>query len=683
MASPTSLTTPITSISFISSQYAQRLKKLGIETLEDLLFHLPARYEDVSHITDIANLTHSAVVTIKGSATNIQSRMTSRNRRLFIVEAVIQDTTGSIRAVWFNQPYLAQTLQDASKNDATVFIAGKVRIKDGELYFSSPAVEVARDNKPLVHTGRLVPVYPETYGLSSKWLRYAFTRLFPMTKDIIHETLPENLLETHNLMGRQEALHAIHFPETLEQARSAKHRFEFENMLTLHLAVLRARAKQKQNIAPAIPTTIPFIQKVVHDLPFTLTDSQKKAIWKIVKDTELSTPMNRLLEGDVGSGKTIVASIAAMNAVQAHYQVAVMAPTEVLALQHYETIKKICDPYDITVSLVTRTKKETEATTAHIVVGTHALIQNTIDITKLGLVIIDEQHKFGVAQRAHLIKHKKEHTPHLLSMTATPIPRTLALTIYGDLDISLLQEIPKGRKKIQTSLVREQDRASKIEFIHTLLDKGQQVFVVVPLIEESEAIQTKSALQEYERLSSGDFRQYTIGLLHGRMKPKEKEKIMNEFQRGALQVLVTTSVIEVGIDIPNATVMMIEGAERFGLAQLHQFRGRVGRSTMQSYCFVFPSSGSPQVLKRIQAFIKAKNGFELAEYDMKLRGSGEIYGTKQSGVSSLIVNSLDNYTLIETTRNLARDMLQNDPLLSTTPNLEPKLRALEEQLHFE
>lgn len=683
MTPPITLTTPVTSIGFISSQYAKRLQKLGIETLEDLLLHLPARYEDVSHITAISNLTHNALVTIKGSATNIQSRMTSRNRRFFIVETTIQDDTGSVRVIWFNQPYLTQTLQDASKNNMPVFIAGKVRKKDGELYFSSPTIEVARDDKPLVHTGRLVPIYPETYGLSSKWLRYAFNRLFPMTDEIIHETLPKDILKTHHLMGMREALHAIHFPDTLKQARSAKHRFEFENMLTLHLAVLRARAKQKENSAPAIPTDIPFIQNVVHNLPFSLTGSQKKAIWHILKDIERPTPMNRLLEGDVGSGKTIVASIVAMNVVKAHYQVAVMAPTEVLASQHYETIKKICDQHDITVSLITRTRKEKEATTAHIVVGTHALIQDSIDITKLGLVIIDEQHKFGVAQRAHLIKHKAEHTPHLLSMTATPIPRTLALTIYGDLDISLLQEIPKGRKAIQTSLIKEQDRSSTIAFVHTLIDQGQQAFIVVPLIEESEAIQTKNALQEYERLSAGEFKDYTVGLLHGRMKPKEKERIMNEFQSGTLQVLIATSVIEVGIDVPNATVMMIEGAERFGLAQLHQFRGRVGRSNLQSYCFVFPSSYSPLVRERIQAFIKAKNGFELAEHDMRLRGSGEIYGTKQSGVSSLILNSLDNYALIEATRTTAHHLLQNDPSLASIPHLQPKLHTLEERLHFE
>jgi len=661
----------------ITPAYAKRLKKLGISSAADFLFHFPTRYENFGHLMPIGEISKGDVVTVQGAVADVSARIAWKNRRrLPIVEATIEDETGSVRAVWFNQPYIVETLEKAQ----SVLLSGKVQERDG-LVFSSPSFEVVRDKQP-IHTGRLVPVYPETAGVSSRWLRYIIEKVLPLRSQL-EETLPTPLLKSEKLMGLADALAQIHFPSTQQKAKKAHDRFVFEELLTVQLAALSTRATLTKEKAPAVPTDIEATKAFIATLPFSLTDSQKKATWAILKDMEKPTPMNRLLEGDVGSGKTVVAAIVALNAVRAGYQVAFMAPTELLASQHYQSISKLFFGHNIEVTLLTRVKKDRDATSADVVVGTHALIQDKVKFNKLGLVVIDEQHRFGVAQRAHLLHAHTTSAPHLLSMTATPIPRTLALTVYGDLDISLLREMPLGRKKIDTRLVAEKDRAAAFAFIRSELDAGRQAFVVFPLVEESEKLEAKAATQERERLNEGPFKNYSVGLLHGRMKPKEKEEVMRAFRDGQLQVLVATSVVEVGIDVPNATVMMIENADRFGLAQLHQFRGRVGRSDMQSYCFLFTASTSSYARKRMKALATAKDGFELAEYDLVLRGPGEVYGTRQSGMDDMVLSSLGDRELVERTRAIAQEMLTDNPDLSKTPALAEKVERKQSVMHFE
>lgn len=661
----------------ISPAYAKRLKKLGIERAADFLFHFPSRYENFGRLVPIGNITPGDVVTVQGAVADINARVAWKNRRRFpIVEATIEDDTGSVRAVWFNQPYIVETLEKAQ----SVLLSGKVQDRDG-LVFSSPSFEVVRDKQP-IHTGRLVPMYPETAGVSSRWLRYIIEKVLPL-RNQLEETLPAPLLKSEKLMGLGVALSQIHFPSSQLKAKKAHDRFVFEELLTVQLAALTTRARLTKEKAPQVPTDIEATKAFIATLPFTLTDSQKKATWTILKDMEKPTPMNRLLEGDVGSGKTVVAAIVALNAVRAGYQVAFMAPTELLASQHYQSISKLFFGHNVEVTLLTRVKKDRDATSADVVVGTHALIQDKVNFNNLGLVVIDEQHRFGVAQRAHLLHAHGTNAPHLLSMTATPIPRTLALTVYGDLDISLLREMPKGRKKIDTRLIAEKDREGAFAFIRNELDAGRQAFVVFPLVEESEKLEAKAATQERERLAEGPFKNYSVGLLHGRMKPKEKEEVMRSFRDGELQVLVATSVVEVGIDVPNATVMMIENADRFGLAQLHQFRGRVGRSELQSHCFLFTASTSSYARKRMKALVEAKDGFELAEYDLVLRGPGEIYGTRQSGMDDMIISSLADRVLVEHTRTIAQELLQNDPELSNLLALAEKVARKQSVMHFE
>ena len=650
--------------------------------MEDLLRHFPARYEDLSKIYKIKDLILDEVATIKGEIIKdkIKNKVIYRPRgAIFILEATIQDETGEIKAVWFNQPYLANAIQ----KEGEFFLSGKVKKKDNEIYFNSPEVEATSDKKEPTHTAKIIPIYPETRGVSSKWLRYAISKILPEAVNLIQDALPQEILKEDGLPNIQDAFLQIHNPKSLTSALKAKERFSFEEILTLRLAALSVKEKLKNNNAPKIATDIKRTKEFVDSLPFELTTSQKKTSWTILKDLESPSPMNRLLEGDTGSGKTIIAAISALNVIKAGYQVAFMAPTELLAKQHYENIKELFKNQKINIALTTRLSKNIPEGT-DMFIGTHALIQESVEIQNLGLAIIDEQHRFGVAQRASLIKREENNScPHLLSMTATPIPRTLALTIYGDLDISLLLETPKGRKKVKTEFALEKDRKKKIEFIRSLLKKGQQAFIVTPLIEESRSIKVKNALDEYEKLARGEFKDYKVGLLHGRMKQAEKEKTMREFKENNIQVLVSTSIVGVGIDIENATVIMIEGAERFGLAQLHQFRGRVGRSDKQSYCFLFSSSKSEAVSLRMKAIEKAESGFKLAEYDLNMRGYGEIYGSKQSGLSSIATDALSRPIFIEKISYIAENLIKKDPGLKTSPELLKNVKRIEETLHFE
>jgi ATP-dependent DNA helicase RecG len=681
------LTTPIEEIPRVGPQYQKRLKKLGIKTVRDLLFHFPHRYEDFSNLVPISEAKLGETVSIQGKILEIENTRTWK-KRMILTQALVQDNSGAIKVVWFNQPYLINVLKPGDD----VCLAGKVTLGKEGIYLSSPAYEkisnqqLTINNQQLTHTGRLVPVYPETEGLSSRWLRLIIKPLLFKFKNKIPEFLPEEIKKEKKLLSLERALWQIHFPDSRTLAKAAKRRFSFEDLFLLHLFILRERIKLAKEKSPAIPLNLELIKEFVKSLPFQLTESQKKSAWQILKDLESDQPMNRLLEGDVGSGKTVVAAMAALSVAKAGYQVAFMAPTEILAKQHFKTFNGLLKNFGIKIGLLTGDEK---IKGGDILIGTHALIQDQIKFKNLALVIVDEQHRFGVEQRAKLCE-QKDYIPHLLSMTATPIPRTLALTIYGDLDLSLITELPKGRKKIITKVIPPEKRRAAYDFIRKQVKLGRQVFVICPRIEPSEIktknlswAEVKAVKDEYQKLSKEVFPDLKIGMLHGRMKTEEKEEIMKKFKQGKTDVLVSTSVVEVGIDIPNATVMMIEGAERFGLAQLHQFRGRVGRSKYQSYCFLFTESPAKKTAQRLKALLDCENGFALSEKDLEIRGPGDFTGQRQWGIPDLAMDSLKDIFLVQETRQTAKEILEEDSELKKYPLLRERLKEFGERIHLE
>lgn len=696
---------PIEKIYRVGKSYKGKLKKLGIETINDLLFHFPGRYEDFSKVVDISEARINQVCTVKGEVSKIENTRTWK-KRMLITEALVKDKTGTIRATWFNQPYLKDTL----KEKENVFLSGKVTGAG----MISPAYE-KMGMGDLTHTGRFIPVYPETKGMSSKWLRSVIKPTLYKFKNQIHETLPDKVIRQNNFLSKKEALAQIHFPDSEELAKRAKERFAFEEIFLIQLFVLRERNKLSKEKAFPIPIDLDNTKGFVKSLPFKLTNAQKKCSWRILKDLEKTRPMNRLLEGDVGSGKTAVAAIAALNVVKNRRQVALMAPTEVLAKQHFKEVFKLLKDFNVSIGLLTgkedkfysrklknsviemsrkkllektlgkiNEKTKNLETDVDILIGTHALIQDKVKFGKLSLVVLDEQHRFGVKQRAKLCRNQKE-IPHLLSMTATPIPRTLALTIYGDLDLSLIDELPKGRKKIKTEVISPGERKKCYRFIEKEIKKGRQAFIICPRIEqgEKEESQIKAVKEERERLKKEVFPEFNIDMLHGKMKPREKEKIMEDFKKNKANILVSTSVIEVGIDISNATVMVIEGAERFGLAQLHQFRGRVGRADFQSYCFLFAESNSKRTYQRLKALVACKDGFKLSEKDLEIRGAGDFIGIRQWGVPDIAMASFKNIPLIEKAKEAALETLKADPNLSRNFFLRERIRKFREKVHLE
>jgi ATP-dependent DNA helicase RecG len=703
------LDTPIENITGIGPVFQKKLKRLKIKTVGNLIFHFPHRYEDFSNFIPISKAKINEICTVSGKVLAIETTRTWK-RRIYITEALVQDDTGAIKAVWFNQPYLANTI----KRGHDVFLSGKVSAGKEGIYLSSPSYE--KDILPtknyklktnLTHTGRLVPVYPETEGLSSKWLRYV---LKPMLTNIqIQETLPAEIIRENNFMPIKQALWQVHFPESFELAEKARKRFSFEELFCIELFVLMERNKLSKEKATPVPFNVDLVKELVASLNFKLTDAQRKSAFQILKDLEHPRPMNRLLEGDVGSGKTIVAAIAALSAAKAGLQTAFMAPTEILAKQHFQGISNTLQDFRLNIGLLTgkqdkfRSKKLKNQTIEisrkkllektlegdiDILIGTHALIQDKVKFGKLGLVVLDEQHRFGVEQRARLCKSHKGPIPHLLSMTATPIPRTLAMTIYGDLDLSLIDELPKGRKKIITKVVSPKQRKETYNFIKQEVKEGRQVFVICPRIEkkendESSWSEVKAVKDEYKKLSEEIFPDLKIAMMHGKLPVKEKEMIMRNFRNKKTDILVSTSVVEVGIDVPNATVMIIEGAERFGLAQLHQFRGRVGRGKDQSYCFLFTDSPTQKTKQRLNALIKSENGFALAEKDLQIRGPGDFKGTKQWGIPDLVMSSLKDIKLVEKTRQSAIEFLRKDPYLKKHPALQEKISHFRTRIHLE
>ncbi|MEK7636284.1 MAG: ATP-dependent DNA helicase RecG [Patescibacteria group bacterium] len=706
----------------IQPRALQRLHKLNIKTARDLLYHLPRRYEDYSNIKKISGLYEGEMATIQGTLTKISGRR-AWGRRMIIIEGELEDETGTIPLLWFNQHHLLKTLNAGQR----ISISGKINHGKKGLYFQHPEYEIllqseTENNSNLRNTGRLVPIYPETHGITSRWLRFLIQKALEKIPESLDDPIPAFVKKKENIPSLHDALQKIHFPKTNHDITEAQKRFYFEELLFLQLKKRQTIALRRQKHAPRIIVDRMYEKKIITSLPFTLTGDQKKCIADITADLEKDRPMNRLLNGDVGSGKTIIAALSALLSIKNGFQVLFMAPTEILACQHFETITRLFKNEGIAVALLTSSEKrlvspfgnfskKTELTTftkdgtAELIIGTHALLQGGYHFKNIGLVIIDEQHRFGVEQRATLLEKKPNETiPHLLSMTATPIPRTLALTIYGDLDISTIRELPVGRKKIITKIVRPARRTAAYQFIECELQKGRQAFVICPRIElpEENTSRTiaellreeiKSVKKEYEKLSKEIFPHRKIAMLHGKMAPKEKKLIMQNFsakdrsvfgrEDAVIDILVSTSVVEVGVDIPNAVIMMIESAEKFGLASLHQFRGRVGRGEHQSYCLLFPSSENHEWNERLKAVATSEDGFSLAEKDLKIRGPGNLVGFEQSGFHAPLQQALCDVELVEKTARYAEKIFMEDPELSKYPLLSERLLRVHYTLHAE
>lgn len=664
---------PVTQLSGIGEKIAEKLERLNVRTILELLRYYPRTYEDYTHISRVKDV-RPGKVALRVHVVSVTGRYV--RRRMHITEVVVRDDSGELRAVWFNQPYRPQQLPVGSE----VYMSGLYGMQRNRYLLINPSVEKAVGADM---TGPSIKaMYRETKGLNSQQLRRLMEKALPLAQ-FIEETLPADLLRQFRLMPLSDALRAIHAPVSMEQLEAAKVRLQFEELL----AVLLAAVINKHENAALHSWQIPFdevaAQGFVACLPFKLTNAQRRAVWEIVSNFEAASPMNRLLQGDVGSGKTVVAGMAAFLAARQGYQTAFMAPTEILAQQHAETLNRLLSPFNMTVGLLTSSVKGKPRQTLldsiangsmAVTVGTHALIQPAVTFHKLGFVVIDEQHRFGVEQRRMLLD-KSEYMPHLLSMSATPIPRSLALTVYGELDISVLDELPKGRLPIKSKIVSPNSRAVAYDAAEAELVKGRQVYVVCPQIEASGEGSDKSVEHAFQRLSQGHFKHRRVAMLHGKMKPEEKEAIMQSFKDGLVDVLVSTTVIEVGVDVPNATMMIIEAADTFGLSQLHQLRGRVGRSEHQSYCYLIPlDSKAPS--QRLRELENSQDGFYLAEVDLQLRGPGEVYGRSQSGQLDLRLARLGDTKLVKQVRDAAQWLLDAKVDIIQFPELHARVERM-------
>lgn len=663
--------TPIEKLFMIGPTYAKRLKKLEIKTLNDFLYHFPFRYLDFSLTSSIGRIQIGETVSIKGEISSFKNEYTKNFKK--IQKATIVDQTGFVEVIWFNQPFLSRIL----KVGLMVSVAGKVDWFGRKKALISPEYEIIKDGKQTIHTAGLVPIYHETYGLSSKWIR---SRIAPLIKTMLLKTedfLPAKIVKKYNLMDLKTSLEQIHFPENQKMTDKARERFAFEELFLLQLTVLKRKmAWRKKKLAFNFLIDKKKIDVFTKALPFKLTGAQKRVIEELLTDLAKKKPMNRLLEGDVGSGKTVVAAAGFFYAFLNGLKSVLMAPTEILTNQHFLTLNQLLTPLGLKIGLLTGSqKKDSGKNDFDLLIGTHALLYKKDKFKRLGLVVIDEQHRFGVEQRAKLISQTSQKTPHILTMTATPIPRTVALTLYGDLDLCVLDEMPAGRQIVKTWLVPSKKRQAAYGWIKKQIKKNKsQAFVVCPFIEEStsETLQTvKAVVTEFKQLQKKIFPKLKLGLLHGRLKAKEKQEVLGKFRKGKIDILVSTPVVEVGIDIPNATVMVVEGAERFGLAQLHQLRGRVGRGKKQSYCLLFSEQGSERITKRLKAMQDTHTGMELAETDLKIRGPGEIYGTHQHGFGTLKVASFADWKLIEETKQAAEKTIKKIHLY---PRLRKRLK---------
>ncbi|NTW61321.1 ATP-dependent DNA helicase RecG [Candidatus Saccharibacteria bacterium] len=637
------LTTSLDKIKGVGEITGRQFAQAGLHTVGDLIEFLPRTYEDYSNIFKIIDI-RPGKMTIRAKCEKISTRPVRRGLR--ITTATLADSTGKIQAVWFNQPYRETQLKSGDE----FFFSGEFEFNYNRYQLTNPSAELVKDMP--IQTDRILPVYRSIKGLKTQLVRKIMNELRPLIS-MLPETLPASIIEDENLMSYKEAILTLHFPDEINKVEKARERLGFEELFQLLLASQFNRQDNARLSGWRIPFDQPVVANFVQKLPFTLTNSQRVAAWDIIQDFEKSIPMNRLLQGDVGSGKTVVAGLAACQAAHSGLQTAIMAPTEILAGQHAETLVKLLAPMGISVGLLTGSVKgkprnlllnQIESGMVDVVVGTHALIQDAVKFARLGFVVIDEQHRFGVNQRQELLK-KSAHMPHLLAMTATPIPRSLALTVYGELDISVLNELPAGRKPILTKIWSPNSRDELYKIIDKQIESGRQAYVICRLIDDNPDNEAKSVKAEYVRLQNSIFKHRRIGLLHGKMKSDDKDMVMHQFASGQLDILVSTTVVEVGVDVPNATVIIIENSDHFGLAQLHQLRGRVGRSSYQSYCYLINStSASPS--KRLKEIEKSNDGFYLAEVDLKLRGPGEIYGRAQHGALNLQIASLADTKMI-------------------------------------
>ncbi len=713
----------------VDTPHQKALKRLNIATVSDLLYHLPARYEDISDIQSVGGLEKGQEAVVYGQLSGLKTRKAWKSKRP-IAEGYVEDGSAKMKIMWFNQPYLAKMYTDGMY----VKLAGKVAGSEGKLYLSNPEVEkldaLPIDRHDSIFKGTedaddtLYPVYRETKGITSKWIYHTILKCFEKDiLDVLVDPIPADILKKYNLPELKTALVWIHSPKKAEHAESARKRFSFEEVFYIQVQNAQNRAAANAATTYSFKTDKEHLEAFTSRFPFTLTGSQDQSINDIVKDFSGNHAMSRLLEGDVGSGKTAVAATTAYAVATSrppegtgkkiefgNLQVAYMAPTEILAKQHFESFIEYFHHLPINIGLITGSgcmkfpsktdpTKPTKISKAQltkwvangevpIVIGTHSLIYKSVEFKHLAYVIIDEQHRFGTNQRKKLAK-KDERMPHLLSMTATPIPRTLALTIYGDLDITLLDEMPAGRKPVKTTVVGPGQQKEMYDHVRSELEDGRQAYVICPRIEEPDptkqnALNMKSVIAEAKRLKKDVFQEWNIEVLHGKMTPAEKDDVMKRFNDHEIDILCATSVVEVGVSVANATNIIIEGAERFGLAQLHQLRGRVIRGTHQPYCFAVTASKSEKTRDRLKALATAKNGFELAEHDLQFRGSGELYGGKQSGLTDLGMEAIRNLKLVEAARNEARHLVENNPdLTRVAPLIAEKVAKLGENLHME
>ena len=665
----THLDSPITAIPGVGPANAEKFARLGVKTIRDLLFMLPRRYDDFSALKPINRLQYGDEVTVIGSVWEVSLRRTRGGAEL--IQAILSDGSGTIQCTWFN-PYL----KDKIRRGQQIVVSGRVDEYQGRLTFSSPEWEHLE--KDLLHTARLVPVYPLTEGVSARWLRKLMRRTIDYWAPRVPDFVPDPVLVSAGLISLPKAVEQAHFPDSQAQLDAARKRLAFNDLFVLQIGMLRQRQQWKSQAGRVLDVDAATVDGFFSALPFSLTAAQRRAFDDVLGDVRSGQPMNRLIQGDVGSGKTVVAAAAMFAATQTGAQAAIMAPTEILAEQHFNSLSRLfasLDPgrlrHPVVVRLLTGStppaeRDETGSGLAdgrvNVLIGTHALIQEGVAFNDLAFVVIDEQHRFGVTQRAAL--RQKGVNPHVLVMTATPIPRTLALTLYGDLDLSVIDEMPPGRQPVETRIVRPAERERVYGFIRAQIEKGRQAYVICPLVEESDKIEAKAAVEEYQRLQRQVFPQFKLGLLHGRLKPDEKEAVMRAFAANELNVLVSTSVVEVGIDVPNATVMLIEGANRFGLAQLHQFRGRVGRGAEKSYCLLLADSTANGTSERLQAVESTTDGFVLAEKDLELRGPGEFFGTRQAGLPDMRFSAMADARLIDLARREAENVVAADPDLA-------------------
>jgi ATP-dependent DNA helicase RecG len=704
------LNTNLSSIGGIGYTFASRLQNLGLNNIRDLIYHFPFRYDDFSNVSSTLEVQIGEKVTLQGEIWSIRNIYTKT--RKILTQAVFNDGNAPIELTWFNSQYLIKSIKVGDR----LQIAGKISKYKNKLSIIAPIWEkldgVSHQSSVVshqtetssLHTGRLVAVYPETEGLSSKWLRTKINLFLPQVISEILDPLPDTI--RGEMLSLTEAIKEIHQPETLKSAQKARDRLGFDELFYIQLATAKTRLEwQKKPLIKPFKIDNVKIAEFISGLPFGLTGAQMRVITEVEEDLKKEQPMNRLVQGEVGSGKTVVAAVIAYIAHLNGLRTMYMAPTEILAFQHQANLQKLLEPYGIKVGLYTGSKKftkekrqalsvkrkvknksETDSVLhlspfphyPEVIVGTHALLSDKLIVEDVGLIIVDEQQRFGVEQRSVL--RNKAKVPHFLTMTATPIPRTVALTLYGDLDLSIIDELPKGRQEIKTHVVPKKKREDAYTFLHKQVKEGDQVYIITPLIELSETLASaKAAIHEFEKLQKEIFPDLRLGLLHGRLKPKEKDDVLMQFKNHQLDILVSTSVVEVGVDVPNATIMLIENAERFGLAQLHQLRGRVGRGVKQSYCLLFSGVEENETYNRLKNLETTSDGLKLAELDLKIRGSGQIFGKEQSGRFELKIASFSDLELIEKTKSAAKKLLQDDPELKKHQLISQELAKIAAQ----